>query len=203
MWRGTRRILPGGLVGSGQSIGTANVTNDNDAYVNDNAQIVAGGNITIQASSGHIADAGASSDGGGLIDEAEADTFSDIGHDTRARTGTNSKLTAGGTISIQGLSNTQAYTDSEADAGGLGADASANDQSRGDDDPGGVRIGVASDALTQVQVGAGSQLTAAHVQLNATVNGSRAVRPTPRVALRRRAPMTTRQRDSTTGSMPT
>ena len=45
-------------------------------------------------------------------------------------------------------------------------------QSRGDDDPGGVRIGVASDALTQVQVGAGSQLTAAHVQLNATVNGS-------------------------------
>jgi hypothetical protein len=162
----------GGLVGSGQSLATANVTNNNDAYVGDNAQIVAGGNITIQAGSNHIADAGASSDGGGLIDLAEADTFSDIGHDTRARTGTNSKLSAGGTISIQGLSSTQAYTDSEVDSGGLGADASANDQSRGDDDPGGVRIGVAGDALTQVEIGAGSQLTATHVQLNAQVNGT-------------------------------
>ena len=54
----------------------------------------------------------------------------------------------------------------------MGADASANDDSRGDDDPGGVRIGVSGDWLTQVQVGAGSQLSAAHVQLNATVNGS-------------------------------
>ena len=162
----------GGLVGSGESDATANITNDNEAFVGDNARIAAQGDITIQATSNHITDAGARSEGGGLIDSAEANAYSEINHDTLARTGTNAQLSAGGTISIQGLSSTQGFTDSVADASGAGADASANDTSRDDTAPGGVRIGLSGDALTQVEIGSGSQLTAPNVQLTATVDGT-------------------------------
>ena len=51
----------GGFAGSGESDATANINNDNEAYVGDNARIAAQGNVTIQAQSNHITDAAAHS----------------------------------------------------------------------------------------------------------------------------------------------
>ncbi len=157
----------GGIVGSGNAFAAANVNNTNQAYVDAGAAIVAGGGITLTANSTQFTNSNADASGGGVIDSAAAGADSDVNYDTKARTGVNAKLTAGGLLQMNSSTSTQASTRAHSDGSGGGVSSNAGDGGGGTTDEGGVRIGVTGDALSQTEVGAGSVLHAGSIDLEA------------------------------------
>jgi hypothetical protein len=162
----------GGAVGIGTSYSAANVDNRNEAFVGDGAAIVAGGGVTMTATTTNFTSANSDASGGGVIDTARARSDSNVDYDTKARTGANAYVTAGGLLEMNSGTSTQASTRAHSDGSGGGVNSNANDDGEGTTDERGVRIGVVREALSQVEIGAGSVVHAANVDLEAQLTQS-------------------------------
>ena len=124
--------------------------------------ILAGDDLTLSSSSDHTASATARSLGGGVISAKIAETSAKLKYDTTTTVGADATLTAGDTLTVAASSTAVVATDSETYSVGLGAGADS-------DDTNGDR-GAIITATTLVTVGAGAQLTADAVVIEALVH---------------------------------
>ncbi len=110
----------GGFVGVGKSYATTDQTSTTYADIAAGANIVSGGDVTIDAWSNHITTGTATAKAGGFAADVRAYMTSELSYDTQAFLDDGAKIAAAGYVGITSDANTDALTHSYADGRGFG-----------------------------------------------------------------------------------
>ncbi len=110
----------GGFVGIGKSYATTDQTSTTYAYIAAGANIVSGGDVTIDAWSNHVTTGTATAKAGGFAADVRAYMTSELFYDTQAYLESGAKIAAAGYVGITSDANTDALTHSYADGRGFG-----------------------------------------------------------------------------------
>ena len=152
----------GGGISVGETHADTNVTDVHTTVTIGAGTVHADRNIIITALSDHTVSATASSVGGGVISAKIAETTAAIKNFSTNAIVDGTDLSAGDVLAIRAITNVTGRTSSETYSVGLGAGA---DSDNTNDDR-----GVTIDADTLVQIGAGSNLKANSVDIDARVD---------------------------------
>ena len=110
----------GGFVGIGRAHATTSQTSTTTAYIAEGANIVSGGDVTIDAWSNHITTGSATAKAGGFAADVRAYMTSQLFYDTQAYLESGAKIAAAGHVGITSDANVDAVTHSNADGRGFG-----------------------------------------------------------------------------------
>ncbi|MBK7765952.1 MAG: right-handed parallel beta-helix repeat-containing protein [Sulfuritalea sp.] len=116
----------GAFIAVGYSDTFVTTTNNVIATVGSNAQVSAGGNVNIDASSAQDARIDVNSSGGGFINSADVVGHAVLNHDTAVRFGAGASVSAGRNLDVEALSNFSGDISGRASSGGFGAGSDAD-----------------------------------------------------------------------------
>ncbi len=110
----------GGFVGIGKSWATTDQTSTTYAYIAAGANIISGGDVTVDAWSNHVTSGTATAKAGGAAADVRAYMTSVLSYDTQAYLEGGAKIAAAGHVGITSDANVDALTHSYADGRGFG-----------------------------------------------------------------------------------
>ncbi len=158
----------------GRSIVESDLTSTSHVLVGGSSEVIAAGNLTVQAKSFDRNQAHAEANAGAVVDSAaRSESRSMINHDTVAQIDGLSKLIASNTLLIESLSDSKGISSSNADAGSAVVSANANaGYDEGDLEVGGSLLGVTIFGQTSTKVGESVDLQAKDIGLKAVIEQS-------------------------------
>ena len=151
----------GGVVSIGDAESDLTISSTGQVDIG-SATLTAGNNITIASSTSVNGSVLASSDGGGLIDKADADVDANIFYTSTVDIGNAAELVAGNQITVDSNSATNVTANASGDSKGLGSSASTDAD---------LTIGKSSSqrAVTRTSLGANARLQADEIAVRASV----------------------------------
>jgi len=153
----------GGFVAVGTADAEGSANNQSTTSVASQAQINAGGNVTITSRTSEQGTGSTNMDGGGFVDFATAKTTVKIDYASQVNINSNATVSAGGELMVASTSDLSGTTSATANSSGLGGNADANNSSSR-----GLLIGNSS-ALTQTTINSNAHLQGATVVVAANV----------------------------------
>ncbi len=155
----------GGLIAIGHAEATVNQTgNTSNAYVDENARIIAVDNFTLSALSSNTASSSGEATAAGGIGVADSDSTTTIKYTTTASLKQNSDVLAGGFANVNASTTVNGSATAYADGKGFGADGHADAN---------MNVGQSNDATkaaTTANVDTGASLNATRTRVAATVS---------------------------------
>jgi hypothetical protein len=151
----------GGFVGISGANARVNGTVTSDAYIDEDVRLVAGGNLTISATSNANGAGQSRSRSGGFVGVAEGDARVRLNYSTTATIKSNADVVIGGRASL--VTNAGGNADANAYASGIGAGGDGGSHTEAFFDT----------ALSQATLGSGASLIAKSASLKAQTTGLR------------------------------
>src|SRR6185295_13898493 len=153
------RSSGGGLVSIGDADAATSATTDTTITIDSGAQLIATGNVNINAGATLVSSVESEGSSGGFIAGAHSSATSTLNHSTA--TIVKGTITSGATATIGSSTSIRGTADADADAGGLGAGANATG-----------RVNVGTTAYTKTEIWGSARVTAENIVVQAMAPSS-------------------------------